>query len=305
MIDPAETDPNRGYKVFGFDEVFQVYMPLANWTVHKLIENNMIPDGETREEIFWQLLEGIEFLHSIEVMHRDIKPNNMTVVSMNPAHPEARLIDFGMATVGLQSCEYRVGTQQYQAPEMLAGWDNRTNDPYDERVDMFAFGLSMYQFFCQQLCGWNRIDMDEENNVNRSNLTEIESRLFASRNRKELMELISFMISWDPQRRPSAREIMRLGGRDQSAKNCDAEETARIDRERDDVQDSGIGSSMGRLSVSEAGQTSHDRSSQQESHLGGSRVFENKPPTNHCSLETPEGGMTQDMNELTDDHLDI
>ena len=340
MIDPADTDPNRGYRVFGFDEVFQVYMPLANWTVHDLIKRNMSLDDKTRKEIFWQLLEGIEFLHSIEVMHRDIKPNNMTVVSMNPAHPEARLIDFGMATKGMQSCEYHVGTQEYQAPEMLAGWDNRTKDPYDERVDIFAFGLSMYQFFCQQPCGWERIDMDRNKNISNSNLAEIESRLFASKNRGKLMQLISFLISWDPEDRPSARETMRFGGRDQSARNLDEEERARIGREQDEIQDSGIGSSMGRLSISGAGQTSHDRSSRQESHLshdkssrqeshishdkasrreshlspdnhlGREVTYEDREcmrisTTNHCPLEAPEGGMTRDMNELTDHNLDI
>lgn len=274
-------------------------------------------DDKTREEIFWQLLEGIAYLHSMGVMHRDIKPNNMTVVSVNPAHPEARLIDFGLATIGLQSRDYQAGTQQYHAPEMLAGWDNRTNDPYDERVDMFAFGLSMYQFFCGQLCGWQRIDMDSSKKISTSNLTEIENRLFASRNRKELMELISFLISWDPQRRPSAREAMSLGGREQPARSVDEEERARVDRDRDDTQDGGIGSSMGRMSISGAGPISHDRSSRQESrlphdgssreenHPGGSRMFASKPPTEYCPLEIPEGGMTQDLNELTHHHLDI
>lgn len=274
-------------------------MPLANWTIHKLIEIKMILDDKTREEIFWQLLEGIEFLHSIDVMHRDIKPLNMTVVSINPAHPEARLIDFGMATRGMQSCEYHVGTQQYQAPEMLAGWDNRTNDPYDERVDMFAFGLSMYQFFCLQPCGWGRIDMDREKNINTSNLTEIESRLFASRNRKELMELICSLISWDPQDRPSARETIRLGGRDQSAKNRDAEEKARIDRERDEIQDSGIGSLMGRLSISGAGQTSHDRSLRDQDQSARNRD-EDKGAGNYIEQdEIQEGGMGSPMGRLS------
>lgn len=257
MIDPAATDPKRGYKMFGFDEIFLVYTPLANWTILKLIEHNMILDDETREEILWQLLEGIEFLHSIEIMHRDIKPANMTVVSMNPAHPEARLIDFGMATKGLISCEYHVGTQQYQAPEMLAGWDNRTNDPYDERVDIFAFGLSMYQFFCQQHVHWERIDMDNKRNINASVLTEIRFRLCESGIREDLMELISGMISWEPRRRNSARQILRFRGKTQSAGNV----AAGLDRERDGVQDSGIGGSMGRLSISGPGCTSLDKTS--------------------------------------------
>lgn len=240
MIDPAATDPKRGYTMFGFDEIFLVYKPLANYTIQKLIELNILLDDETREEIFWQLLEGIEFLHSLEVMHRDIKPANMTVVSMNPAHPQARLIDFGMATIGLESREYHVGTQPYAAPEILAGWDDRTNDPYDERVDMFSFGLSMYQFFCQRLCDWDRIDMDRKRDINASNLTRISFGLFETSMREELLELISNMISWDPQRRYTARETMRLGGRAQPAGSRGKEERARINAERDEIQDCSI-----------------------------------------------------------------
>lgn len=100
-------------------------------------------DDQTREEIFWQLLEGIEFLHAIEVMHRDIKPLNMTVVSMNPDHPEARPIDYEKAQRGLGSHEYKVGTRPYLGPEICAGSENGTYKEYDKRVEVFGFGLSM------------------------------------------------------------------------------------------------------------------------------------------------------------------
>ena len=286
MIDPAATDPKRGYKMFGFDEVFLVYTPLANWTIQKLIEHNMLLDDETREEIFWQLLEGIEFLHSLEVMHRDIKPANMTVVSINPAHPQARLIDFGMATKGLQSCEYHVGTQNYSAPEMLAGWDNRTNEPYDERVDMFAFGISMYQFFCQRLCDWERIDMDRKKDINASNLTNIQFRLFESSMREDLLALITPMISWDPQRRPTARRVLGLRFRDESARSRDEEERAGIDGEQDEIQDGGIGGSMGNLSISGAERPLQGRSSRQGHLLGESDMSRSEHSVEYQSEPT-------------------
>ncbi len=263
MIDPAEHDRNRGYEMFGMDEVFLVYTPLANWTVQKLIGDKMALDDETREEIFWQLLEGIEFLHSIEIMHRDIKPLNMTVVSTNPNRPEARLIDFGMAHTGLESREYRVGTQPYLAPEILAGQDGRRNDAYDERVDIFAFGLSMYQFFCEQLCGWPRIDQDMDGNPNDSTLLEIERKLHASRYRQNIIKTIVSFIEWDAELRPSAREALR--DRNQSVRNHDEAERFENDEEYDELEDNcgGIGSSMGRLSVSGPGHNSNDRSSRE------------------------------------------
>ena len=106
------------------------------------------------------------FLHSIEVMHRDIKPLNMTVVSTNPDRSQARLIDFGLAMRGLESNQYRIGTKSYLAPEVLAGLDGRSYDAYRERVGVFAFGLSMYQFLCRQPLAWDRIDRDVNGNIN-------------------------------------------------------------------------------------------------------------------------------------------
>ena len=244
------------------DEVFLVYTPLANWTVQKLIAEKMVLDDETREEIFWQLLEGIEFLHSIEIMHRDIKPLNMTVVSTNPNRPEARLIDFGMAKKGLESYEYRVGTPSYLAPEIWAGKDGKRNDAYNERVDIFAFGLSMYQFFCQQLCSWGRIDQDIDGNTDDSTLSLIQNRLFDSKHREEITTLIASFINWDAKFRPSAREALR--GRNQSVRNYDETERFVNQGEYGEVEDSwgGIGSSMARLSVSGPGHP-YDRSSQE------------------------------------------
>ena len=221
MIDPAASDRNRGYEMFGLDEVLLIYSPLASWTVqkiisHEIISHDIVMDDQTREEIFWQLLEGIEFLHSIEVMHRDIKPLNMTVVSMTPGHIEARLIDFGMATKSLESHHYRVGTEPYLAPEIWAGFEKRSHSGYDDRVDVFAFGLSMYQFFCRQPCDWERIDKDWQGEINDSRLQGIQQMLHASSYPAKLIQLISQCIFWDPRHRSSAREVLGLGDREQS-----------------------------------------------------------------------------------------
>ena len=243
--------------MFGLDEVLLVYSPLASWTVQKIIDNKIVMNPQIEVEIFWQLLEGLEFLHSIEVMHRDIKPLNMTVVSLTPGRVEARLIDFGMATKSLESHRYKVGTLPYLAPEILAGWDKQSNDGYDDRADVFAFGLSMYQFLCRQPCIWQRIDTDERGNLNGLLLEDIHTHLFMSRINKNILESISDCLFWEPHDRPSAREMMKLKGTEPFVSNQDPATVSSHDKESDQVNGGdGLGKLMGKLNISSPGLTS-------------------------------------------------
>ena len=206
-MDPSAENPGHGYQMFEVDEVFLVHMPLAERTFQSLIDQPFALNDQTREKMFWQLLEGIEFLHSINVMHRDIKPLNM-VVCMSAGRLEARLIDFGMAQIGLESDSYTAGTCSYLAPEMWAGAESRTRDKYTEKVDIFAFGLSMYQFLCHRPCDWDRADADADGDINESFLTEIGMRLWESHNFPPLINLVGSFIDWDPRSRPTAKEAM-------------------------------------------------------------------------------------------------
>ncbi|OAQ24691.1 kinase-like protein, partial [Linnemannia elongata AG-77] len=69
--------------------------------------------------------EGLAYIHSENVIHRDVKEANVlfTGAGLNPL-----ITDFGLS---LRKC----GTERNWAPEL------RRNEPYDNKVDMFAFGV--------------------------------------------------------------------------------------------------------------------------------------------------------------------
>ena len=265
--------------MFGLDEVLMVYSPLASWTLQKFIDHKIVIDPHVEEQIFWQLLEGLEFLHSIEVMHRDIKPLNMTVVSINPGHIEARLIDFGWATKSLQSHRYKVGTLPYLAPEVLAGWDNRSDSEYNDRVDIFAFGLSMYQFLCRQHCFWERIDTDARGDVNGLLLQDIHKHLFESGKNEDISKLISDCLFWHPHNRPSARKMIKVGGKEPSVRSQDRVTVSSHDKESDQADgDGGIGKSIGELDISSSPGLTSTCTSMTENSENSPATPRNAPP---------------------------
>ena len=260
--------------MFEVDEVFLVYMPLAERTVQHLIDKPFALNVQTREKLFWQLLEGIEFLHSINVMHRDIKPLNMAVVSTSASRPEARLIDFGMAQIGLESNSYTSGTGSYLAPEMWAGAEGRTRDNYTEKVDIFAFGLSMYQFLCHQPCDWDRADMDANGYINKSLLTEIEKRLCESHNFPPLIQVVLPFIDWDPRDRPSAKEALeQQRGIEHQRQKKDMTNRAEdiTDHRREDEKD-GAENGIGRLCMDDNERAEDGTDGHDENEDGSGRV---------------------------------
>ncbi len=80
--------------------------------------------------------------HRLDVVHRDIKPQNILI----DASGEVKLIDFGIAkikdAVTATLTEMFIGTPEYISPEMALG------NPVDRRTDVYSVGVVMYEMFC-------------------------------------------------------------------------------------------------------------------------------------------------------------
>jgi serine/threonine-protein kinase len=81
---------------------------------------------------------GLEHVHESGFMHLDFKPENVLVTR----NASVRLADFDLSLPIPKSpakLSKNPGTPAYMAPEQLRG------DPVDQRVDIFAFGVSAYE----------------------------------------------------------------------------------------------------------------------------------------------------------------
>ena len=89
------------------------------------------------------IAEALGAAHTMGVIHRDLKPDNVIVIRPAGAHLAVKVLDFGLAKVAVNSQLTRpgivFGTPHYLSPEQAAG------EPYDHRVDIYALGVMMFE----------------------------------------------------------------------------------------------------------------------------------------------------------------
>ena len=92
-------------------------------------------------EIMIKIARALAFAHGKEVIHRDIKPDNIMITS----EEEVMVADFGIATLVRTAKESKEGkfeiacTPKYASPEQLTG------DAVNHRSDIYSFGIVAYE----------------------------------------------------------------------------------------------------------------------------------------------------------------
>ncbi|KIW14323.1 hypothetical protein PV08_07105 [Exophiala spinifera] len=128
LLDTQREAPGRFILVF----------PFLRQDLENLLRSGRLDRGQAKM-IFDGLFQALEHVHGLGMVHRDVKPSNIMLASMQgPVY----LIDFGIAwTAEDEDCEPAdakitdVGTTCYRPPELLFGYRS-----YDTSLDMWAAG---------------------------------------------------------------------------------------------------------------------------------------------------------------------
>jgi serine/threonine protein kinase len=96
-------------------------------------------DDTAKSIVFLGVAAGLAYLHSKNIVHRDVKPANILLDS--DFYP--RIADFGFAKLIPPEEQIQMtkgkGTALFMSPEMLTGAEN-----YGLNVDVYAFGMMLY-----------------------------------------------------------------------------------------------------------------------------------------------------------------
>ncbi|EGF79689.1 hypothetical protein BATDEDRAFT_35228 [Batrachochytrium dendrobatidis JAM81] len=193
-------EEEKNVKVLKWYLVFE-YCPCSLQTLLDQCEGHKLSISQAHR-YFVQLMDGLSYLHSKSIIHRDIKPGNMLITSDGTL----KISDFGVAEHhdiydGNQlRSDVFAGTHQFLAPEIAEG----AEDFDSVKVDVWACGVTLYNM----ISGRFPFEFDES-----GNLLELYEKIMAGAFEmpkeagSNLIDLLSGMLNKDVLKRFTVAQI--------------------------------------------------------------------------------------------------
>ncbi|HXG94238.1 MAG TPA: protein kinase [Blastocatellia bacterium] len=134
------------FGILGDGTAYLVMELLEGQSLRRLIEQQAPIAPSVAAEIISQICAALDEAHRHNVIHRDLKPDNI-IVNRTPAGLRVKVLDFGIAklrdasaTIGtLTQTGAVIGTPHYMSPEQCSG------EELDGRSDIYSLGIVLYE----------------------------------------------------------------------------------------------------------------------------------------------------------------
>lgn len=182
------------------NDVYIVTELCKHGDLRKLLKGKEKISWPTRISMSLDIARAMAYLHSRNILFRDLKGKNILVGD----HKCAKVCDFGLARMtkgrGVKKAMTLCGTEEYMPPEIILGMD------YDEKADVFSFGILMFEIITREKVSvaLQRSPMDA------FDLDEAKTRaLLPKECPSEFAELAFACCRYDPGPRPAFKEVVK------------------------------------------------------------------------------------------------
>ena len=185
---------------FEDNEKLYLIMELAtNGNLYNLIQNNKkekVKNIDLIKKLIIQTIEIIKYLHSLNIIYRDIKPENLLL----DKEYNIKLCDYGWATYFTPGKFLTVycGTPEYVSPEMLKKY------PYNEKVDIWGIGVLIFELVFGYAPFASNFNEDRYNNIKAGKINWPNN---LNDEYNDLKDLISKILKVNPNERVSLEDI--------------------------------------------------------------------------------------------------
>ncbi|XP_031565352.1 eukaryotic translation initiation factor 2-alpha kinase 1-like [Actinia tenebrosa] len=241
LLNDRSESPSLGPKQASFGMMLFIQMQLCSTTLRDWLLNRnrkQAPKGGKIEPnasmaIFRQILDGVSYIHSQSLMHRDLKPRNIFLHALTKREGDTtpplqvKIGDFGLARkdavaypetssslttliepltplcpnfaspLASDAHTAGVGTCTYASPEQLR------NSSYDNKADIYSLGIILFELFWPFTTEMERVTCIKE--LRQGNLPGDFKATWPKQS-----ELILKMVAADCSKRPSAESILKL-----------------------------------------------------------------------------------------------
>ena len=184
------------------------------------IINEYCPCGELFEKVhyqfsetqiavmFRQILSGLAYLHSNNIIHRDLKLENILIQEIEKSRETnedlyiLKIIDFGTAKIFDKNKKAKavVGSSYYIAPEVI-------NKKYNRECDLWSAGVILYMFIVGHAPFDGGSDREIMEKVKKGNFPKNEERWINASN--EVKDLINKLLIYEPEKRLTAFDALK------------------------------------------------------------------------------------------------
>ena len=158
--------------------------------------------------LFYQVFSGLYYLHSKNIVHRDLKLENILITEIEKEKNTGKslfwikIIDFGTAKIFEKNKSEKavVGSSYYIAPEVL-------QKKYNEKCDTWSAGVILYMLICGR-APFDGADDDEIiANIKKGTYNHFHKKLVASS--PEVQDLVTKLLEVNVNKRLSAAEALQ------------------------------------------------------------------------------------------------